>query len=574
MRLIALALAVFGSSFTAQTAVTITPQVPDNYVELQRVNRAADTFVFTRRKFAAEFAIWERRGERLERVSLTGRQQGSLYFLHALVSGGAVYVIAYNTADTSPSGRSHADYRDGIDLYRLDRDAEGRTHLREVRRMLAVGGIDSVFYDAPIRGGMASCAERGCILFDRATPRVITPSAWSRRELIEIAGDGTRAFGLFQLAPDDRFDTLPTGKAPVHFVCSIAINSACEPLPPKVPAELSIVDGRWRVRYAENRDGRIAVLMRDLERSPEQRQIFDVNYEGRITWSQVYVLEGLIDILSSREPFPPALVAHAQERLSAELDGIAALGRIEPWFWVKRYSLARQPIASIVHLGRISSLVDRALLLPEIGDYSRLSETLIAELTSLEQTMEERKGASFAIKRGVPFWLDGGNVPWNFQSAWIEAMARHGQSRDAVAGMVRLMIEQERLARLPVTWRYMWGSAHDGWTPADNVSTNTPDWEGNKTLDAGGLAHISYRTMDARALLAAHRFLAVPLPPGFIDQLQRLVQRGRLTPSLSPDLIALGRRPQLDDAIARMYSRAGRPIQIQNQFWALILEAR
>lgn len=542
-----------------------------DYVELQRLNLGTETFVFTRRKFAAEFAIWQDRGGQLQRIAVDDRLAGNLYFLHALVSRDALYVIAYNTADTIPSGRSRVEYKDGIDLYRLERDADGRVQLQEVNRMLPVGGIDSVFYDVPLAGGMATCAEQGCILFEAAAPRIIKPAAWAGRELIEAAGDGTQAFGLFQLAPDDRVDRLPSGDEPVHFVCRISDESPCEALPPKVPAELTVVDGAWRVRYAESREERIAVLVRDLERSPEQRFRFDTNFEGRIAWAQVYVLEAFVDILSAGEAFPPALVAHARQRLTEELEGIATLNRLEPWFWSKRYSLERQRLATIVHLGRISSLVERARRIPGIGDFAELSQSLGADLASLDRMMERRWGRGFAVKRGVAFWLDGAAVPWNLQSAWVESMARRGQARDAVAGMAALIIEQERLSELPVTWRYAWGPMHDGWTRADNISNNTPDWEGNKTRDIGGIAHVSYRTMDARALLVAHRLMQVPLPPGLLDHLQRLVQGGRLRPSLSPELIQLGKRPIFDSAIARMHSRAGRPIQIQDQVWALTL---
>lgn len=564
-----LALTVLGGWLAGQAGGADPASVPGDYVELQRLSHGTDTFVFGRRKLAPEFAIWERHGDRLERIELGEPLTANLYFLHALVARDSVFVIAYNTADTIPPGRSRNQYRDGIDLYRLGRDAGGGAQLREVSRMLPLGGIDSEFHDVAIAGGQASCAERGCILFDGAAPRIVTPSAWAGRELIELAGDGVRAFGLFQLAPDDRVDRLPRGGAPVHFVCRIAVDSTCEALPPKVPAELSVVDGSWRVRYAESRDERIAVLIRDLERSPAQRYRFDTNLEGRIAWGQVYLLDAFVDIILAGNALPAALVARARQQLSDELDGIAALSQTETWFWSKRYSVGRQRMATVTHLGRISSLVERARQLPDAADRGELARSLMADLTSLERTIERRDGPVLTIKRDAPFWLDGGNAPWNFQSAWLEAMARGGQSREAVASLVALMVQQERLNMLPITWRYAWGPAHEGWTRADNVSTHTPEWEGNKTRDIGGMAHVSYRTMDARALVVAHRLMQVPLPPGFVDHLQLLVESGWLYPSLAADLAPLGNPPRLDDAIARLYSRSRRPFQIREQLWAL-----
>ena len=134
----------------------------------------------------------------------------------------------------------------------------------------------------------------------------------------------------------------------------------------------------------------------------------------------------------------------------------------------------------------------------------------------------------------------------------------------AVAGTGR---GREQAIRRRDLWNYCSGRCQDGWTATDAVSSNTPVWEGNKTRTA--TAHISYRTMDARALLDATALWKLNDLGWSASYVRDLVERGRLYPSAAAPLAQFGVRPGLGTDLQLRYGRSTIPYETHSQVWAL-----
>lgn len=87
-------------------------------------------------------------------------------------------------------------------------------------------------------------------------------------------------------------------------------------------------------------------------------------------------------------------------------------------------------------------------------------------------------------------------------------------------------------------------------------------WGGQKTSNL--IAHISYRSMDALALLEAER-AGIPVPFGRA-RIAELIETGYLYPFVSEGMSAPVKIPF---HIARHYARSSLPWQFENQAWVL-----
>ena len=119
--------------------------------------------------------------------------------------------------------------------------------------------------------------------------------------------------------------------------------------------------------------------------------------------------------------------------------------------------------------------------------------------------------------------------------------------------------------KLPVIWRYWSGLGDKGWQEISGVSLNTPSWSGN----GGAPAHISYRTMDAEALVRLHSAVPDAVSSGLIDHFADLASRGWLLPFINQSLRDDGRSQPLQPAVIRYYGRSSAAWEIQSQVAAL-----
>jgi hypothetical protein len=237
----------------------------------------------------------------------------------------------------------------------------------------------------------------------------------------------------------------------------------------------------------------------------------ETNTEGRIAWSGFYYWNALslLSLLDNDYFFRRAI----KKRVSLEIEyAFSDQLELEKWMLSKRYSLNRKPMLFMMHLGRAMTVMEN--IKKRIGyNASRVFEGLEFLLNHAEFNeifFEKRKlndplywgennfnSGWFYFKKNIDFWADGLPVPFNFVSA-ICTEDHHSEILEKQCDSSIKYHEAEVLGFAGEKWRYWPGKmANDGYAEIDNVSTNTPSWDGNKNR----VAHDSYLSMDAVALL-------------------------------------------------------------------------
>lgn len=567
-------------------------RLPEGMIPLAVLPRPGEaTVVLARESLLGYLAVLVERGGLLVPLSMDVDDRINLYLQHALVLGGRIFAIVYDVQATLPSGRRRAAISDAHSLHELTIAGE-TAQLPRIGGPLPTQGIDVAMLETAAGDQRIVCSQSQCMALTLPEPGgapvveavAAAPSGHPHAQLLELAGDGRAAWALMQGDYDDRFVTLPPAGKPHFSLCRIG-GTQCRDVPPdRVPFRLRVEAGEPVVDLLDGRADAERLLDHDLSRLRGNglANFGESNLEGRIAWSAVYYLNGLITLTSSTQSGDafPALREKAVRRACAEMRRLEALAASSyPWLLTKRYSLAREPIVSVVHLGRVARLGAR--FASELGSPAPDPSPLTADLADLRRTIEQRRSdparAELVIRRGVPFWADGSNVAWNIQSAWIEGLAATGSlGRDAsLAGdvdrMIAHLLADERIAEVE-TWRYGAGRLREGWQRSDLVSVNTPSWAGNKTTTE--TAHVSYRTMDAMGLLAARRAGRGVVPAGLVAHFRGLTEQGWLYPFTAEELVLHGIAPKLSPRIARLYARSVLPWQVQSQVWALSALAR
>jgi hypothetical protein len=235
----------------------------------------------------------------------------------------------------------------------------------------------------------------------------------------------------------------------------------------------------------------------------------------------------------------------------------------------------------VLHLGRIGTVLARA----KKAGVLELSRSCVSELKSemdnFEGTLEEsiqltvsgRLLPYIGLRKGLPFWADGISAPYNYVSGYAEgtiALGVSDESAKRLTGMLTVVQLQEFGSEYPNTWRYCGNSCDKGWLPSDSVSLNAPFWKGN----GGALAHISYRTMDARALLEFARVRPAAVDTRLVGHFRELTRSGWLLPSMNEVFAKTGGLVPLSKHVAKRHARASAPWELQSSIWALNQLAR
>jgi hypothetical protein len=139
--------------------------------------------------------------------------------------------------------------------------------------------------------------------------------------------------------------------------------------------------------------------------------------------------------------------------------------------------------------------------------------------------------------------------------------------KDTARSMIAHFLRDSGFNEKTRVWNYSWGDILEGWTAADNVSTNTPDWKGDKSNTTG--AHVSYRSMDAAAVLQANAQLKLGLSDSILIHIRDLMAEGWLLPLISSHLVDNGLEPVLQPQIALWQGRAAFAYDAPSQVWAI-----
>jgi hypothetical protein len=505
--------------------------------------------------------------------------EGGLLLVGAAAEDDRLWMLVYDASRNIPSGRIPGVVSDGVDVYLFDA-AVAAEPVRLADR-LPLGSFDNLIFTSVRNGSLTACAVERCRTIARDGTMTIWPTTLGTYEFVEAVFDSAGGAHAIVRPKDDHV----SGDADIagfHYALATITDSMIDitPLPTDcVPFDLKMNAGTTEWSCARGRADLAALLKADIARMPNDGLIDFAasNLEGRVAWSQAYYLNGLLQLGGDRLP---ALTAAAdwtalRSRLRAEVDLLAQRVESTQGLQSKRYSLQRTNVIFALHLGRTARILATAAHTGHGSvNVDRARASLQARLRSLDGTVEQpmtasEQGIAFATLgyvRGMDFWCDGSNVPYNYISGVVDGMLSAdvvtSADLDSVSTLLQPLLSLEPLANA-AHWRYWWSWGSHGWSAADGVSVNTPIYAGNS-----GVAHITYRSMDAAAVLGLARQRPLAVDPQVSAHLAALVASGALNPWVT-EFLAPGSLANMDVRVAYRYARVSAPWELQSQLWAL-----
>lgn len=312
------------------------------------------------------------------------------------------------------------------------------------------------------------------------------------------------------------------------------------------------------------------------------------NFEGRIAWSNVYFVNGLLDLTLKKNNLSTEFRQDVIDRLKHETNVISGQISSSNGLISRRYSLGRSDNVFLLHVARVLQVLYRARdasseELPSLKSaISKLEEAMIPGVSTVETLSTTNAAAQGTLdqliyQRGSSFWADGANVPFNYESGWISAVASStnmladNKLFETASAIVLRHWNSMQMTESPRTWSYSDGLLASGWSEQENVSTNTPSYAGDQNPPRE--ADISYRTMDITAFLLASKVGILSVPQELDDYAISLIRESYLWPQV---LAYIGPNywPQdcsLDMTISQ-FARSNNLFELENQAWMLILE--
>jgi hypothetical protein len=525
--------------------------------------------------------VYTSEGDTWRRLELALEWRRNTHPMLAMESPQGLLVVGYDVIANLPSGRRLGAVREGFDLYLLGAAPKGQP--QRLAENLQLGGIDTLLYGA-VRGEQVDlCGGNRCLTVD-AKRRVVpwALDALAAYDLVELAFRGQSALALVRKKTIETLDAhSPIPSEPFQLAMLAPTGTVLQPLPVNegIPWGVEWRGGSGVLRIARRAADYAAVLRYDLARMPFAGAMdFGANnQEGRVAWSQVYYLQGLVSLLRAHPATDAALREAVRIRLVAEAGHTARLaGAIYPGLAARRYSIDREPLLFALHLGRVAHLLGNmraaGISSPAL---ERASSVLQQQLLTLDETVERQVALSstdkglptLAYRRGVPFWADGANVPHNYISGYLSGLLANGGTAGIARArqLARFILGSEFSGNLPVSWRYWAATGDVGWQEQSGISLNTPAWGGNR----GALAHVTYRSMDAVSLAQLQRQAPDVVPRKLVDHFADLTARGWLLPFVNEELRIQDRVRSMEAAAGRYYSRSTAAWELQSQVAAM-----
>lgn len=358
------------------------------------------------------------------------------------------------------------------------------------------------------------------------------------------------------------------------------------------------IQGRAEVQLARDARAYAELLEHDLSRAQNSGMLDfgSDNIEGRVAWSQIYYLNGLMDALylarrddHAYEVFVP-LARRLRLRLELEIRLLDRLLGEEYGLRTRAFTHDRSLALFAVQSSRLLLLFDRYRA--QFPDASPLShhEALRRQVSGLQGHIEVLAQAGETEKwlprgqhhlrwpRGSAFYFDGLAVPYNHQNEWAYAafesaraqgLNRRDTNLEPQREIIRHFIRHLAPAQsFPAArdWHYWWGHAYDGYGPDAGRSVHTPEYAGDRSA-----AWISFRTIDLMSVLAGLDFMPELDATKLRESARRKIQGGEVYPFAARALADAGMKPGLTRAVAIKYARAGSPWEFANQPWALAM---
>jgi len=425
-------------------------------------------------------------------------------------------------------------------------------------------------------------SQRAAVRVSRATMQQISPPSDCAR-FIEAAASSEGLIVLYEtVAPTSCLYQLYNinAKRSLPYDCNLGI-----------PYNLRVEDDQLCFSQLSSSSDLADLFRFDITRSKGAGALYfgTNNYEGSIPWSQVYYLNGLLDLLSLaavdgafRVALEPVL-SEVRQRLELEILVLDSILQRDPGMACRTFTLDRVETLFAVQTSRVLLLLHRYLhQLPDVaalGSYQELKHavwTLDGHIEVLATEGESNRwlseGESYLRwPRGCAFPFDGVCVPYNHQNEWAGAILATSDDSDdapieAALGILRLFTgDVALLGEMPLSmdWPYWWGTAWDGWTSTSGVSKNMPAYSGDH-----GTAWISFKSIDVMSLLIALEYLPEPLRASLPAYAIRAINAGKLFPFVARYIPYSSVRASIDSDALLSYIRLNAPQQLANCVWA------
>ena len=517
------------------------------------------------------------------RIDISSGWRRNTYPMLIMSVADRLFVVGYDVVRNIPSGHGLSVIQPGFDLYEIKPNTQGEPRAIATRIDLN-GGIDSLVYGRVQGSNITICAENKCAEIGfQGKLKYWRTEELRDYEFIEVAFGAQSTFAIVRKKWDDRINGKITEEHARFFLANLSADRVLiKPFSiDEIPFALSVNDNNPTWKKVNSPETLRDLFYYELARMPNGGLINfgENNLEGRIAWSQVYYLNALISLANGDLKFSDnEMENYARDRADAEIELISSMAQNDyPGYRVKRYSIDREPLLFALHLGRIAHLLKRADQ-AAIGSQTTRDalDKIKQEMFTLEHTVETAVDClspkvckTLAYRQGYPFLVDGLNVPFNYVSGYVSGILSVTDDEsisDFAADLMKYLQEEEKFQQYPESWRYWGGEGRDGYNYENGGSLNTPYWHG-----AVSIAHISYRSMDAMALLMLNDRNEAE-PSGHAANglhFKKLVSEGLLYPFVNQDLIRINQRAKLSPHIAKRYSRSAQAWELQSQAWAL-----
>lgn len=289
-----------------------------------------------------------------------------------------------------------------------------------------------------------------------------------------------------------------------------------------VPFNLRLHDEEFVYDIASDSGGYKEIFEFDLSRFSRGTSLGllgESNIEGRIVWERQYYINALLSSVANDKETSVQnelwLVSEFEELMELCNDSF-------PGYSVSRYSLNRAPLTFSLHLGLMVQILDRykqagVLSSVQMSKLKKCNSWIEARIND-ENYVVEKLGTYVESATGLetcctlyyrensPFWADGANVPLNYLSGRIVGLALLSPvlNRKEISNLSKMLVTEvveNKSVKNKLGWRYWMFIGWRGWVEADLVSVNSPSYKGK----GDEVAHISYRSIDAYALLLCSR---------------------------------------------------------------------
>ena len=240
----------------------------------------------------------------------------------------------------------------------------------------------------------------------------------------------------------------------------------------------------------------------------------------------------------------------------------------------------REEHLSGLHYARVMQVFNRYNYYVEKDTtvYSKLYERAVKYIGTVEKVKVAEMNDINGVKEGNQYLMTGQGAlfnecvaPYNYMSAYVENVFQDALLGDKVEieykerakDFISILLEDERFLDFDseYDWSYFYGETYNGWEMDE--SKTIPYFEGQTYM-----ADISYRSMDAMAIIYAFRMEPELYNEEILDYLRTGVEKGKLFPFVNEAFIECGYpEARISMNMEKKWLRVHHSWNIQNTVW-------